>query len=282
MNFLYQFPDPVTIPILAAGVAIISIIVIVVLNRLVPESDKETTDLVLRAMTSTSAILTFVLGFSIVQAKIEVNKVLETVNAEARALGITDRMMLRFDATATAPAREALARYTLSVIRDEWPELLERSRSLETGARIRRLTRMIDELQPAAGRQQTIFNELIRSAETLEQRRDDRIFHAEHTRLPVSFWMVIGILLGSTMIMGGFFRLRPVSLLMLTAQAAMFGVLAAFLFMLDEPFIGYSGVKVEPFKRTLATLSSVSALPADELRSIGVTPRPLVEARPLR
>lgn len=282
MQFLYAYPDAVVILIMAFAVALIALAVMFTLNRFVPEGDKEGLDLVMRAMTSTSAILTFVLAFSIVQAKSDLNKAQESVNQEARAFGVIDRLLQRFDEPGTVVAREALARYALSVVKDEWPFMLGHARSPDTGARVRRLSRYIDELQPTPGRQQTIFTELVRGAESLEQRRDDRLFHSENTRLPPSFWLIIALLLGAIAIMGAFFRLKPVSVIMIAGQSATFGILAAFLFVLDEPFLSKSGVTVEPFKRALATLSAVSTLNPDDLRAVGVTPQRLLDARPLQ
>jgi hypothetical protein len=99
----------------------------------------------------------------------------------------------------TASTREMLARYAHSISKDEWPEMRKGWRSAEAAMFSRRVSRYIDDLQPGPGRQQTIYGELVRNAETIELKRGERLAHADSTRLPDSFWLVIAILIGAVM-----------------------------------------------------------------------------------
>jgi hypothetical protein len=255
MLFLYRFPDPIIILIFGGGLAIICAAVIIAFNRFLPRDQSKEIDLVLRVMTNMSAILIFLLALSIVQAKSDLNRVQEGINVEARGLGELDRLMLRFDPAATSSARETLARYTQTLIVEEWPLLEQGSSSLKVGELALQLTRQVEEIEPHAGGQQTIFTELVRGAAAVEHRRDERLFHAANTRLPTSFWIVILVLLCTIALTGAFFRPTVISVIMVAAQAAMFGVLIAFLFILDEPFLGDSAVTPRPIIRVYATLS---------------------------
>jgi hypothetical protein len=273
LHFIYRFPDIVIIVGCALALGLLAVLIMVALNRFMPALDKDATKHAQRAMNTARAILVFVLAFSIVQASSDLSRVQETLNTEARTLGVTDRMLLRFDRDATASTREMLARYTYSIIKDEWPEMSKGWRSPETAMLSRRIARYIDDLQPGAGRQQTIYGELVRGAEAIELKRGERLFHADNTRLSNSFWLMIIILVGAIMLLGALIRPSRMSIVMMIgSQGAMIGLLVGFLLVLDEPFLGQSGVSVEPFKRILSQLSAAPTLGSDALRGIGVTP----------
>jgi hypothetical protein len=260
MTFLYGYPDIVAILILGAGAAVLCAGMTIVCNRFAPREQGKDIDLVLRAMTTTSAILTFVLAFSIVQAKSDLNKVLEGLSVEARALGELDRQLSRFDEAATSAARETLARYAYTVITEEWPLLQQRSRSPKAGELVRDLTGKIETLEPKPGRQQSLFTDMSRASTALEMRRDDRIFQAANTRLPGSFWVVIVLLFVTLGLTGAFLKPTYITTAMVGTQAAMFGVLAGFLFILDEPFLGQTSASPQQFIRAYGTLSKASVV----------------------
>jgi hypothetical protein len=226
-----------------------------VLNRFVPKDQGRDSDLVMRAMTTAATILTFVLGFSIVQAKFEFTRVQEGINVEARTLGELDRMLLRFDPARTSAARETLAQYVNTVIVDEWPLLRQQNSSRRAGEFVRQLTRQIEELEPQPGKQQGLFQELIRAATAVENRRNERVFQADNSRLPTMFWVVILVALGALGTVGAFLKPTKITITMLAAQAAMFGILTAFLFILDERFMGETSVTPDPFARVYGALS---------------------------
>src|SRR5262249_7728848 len=206
LHFIYRFPDIVIIIGCALALGLLAVLVMVVLNRFMPVLDKDATKHAQRATNTARAILVFVLAFSIVQASSDLRRVQETLSTEARTLGVTDRMLLRFDRDMTASAREMLARYAYSIIKDEWPEMSKGWRSSETAMFSRRLARYIDDLQPGPGRQQTIYGELVRNAEAIEVKRGERLFHADNTRLSNSFWLMIIILVGAIMLLGALIR----------------------------------------------------------------------------
>src|SRR5215475_6360079 len=122
-HFVYQFPDVVIIVGGALVLGVLAVLVMVALNRFMPVLDKNATRHAQRAMNTARGILTLVLAFCIVQASSDLSRVQETLNTEARTLGVTDRMLLRFDRDMTASTREMLARYAYSIIKDEWPEM---------------------------------------------------------------------------------------------------------------------------------------------------------------
>lgn len=258
MKFLYALSDIEIILLFGVFAGFACALIEIATHRFVPREQGKDIDLVMRAMTTTGAILTFVLAFSIVQAKSDLTRVQEVLNVEARSLGEVDRLLQSFSVDKTAEARDALAQYTRSVVVDEWPRLQDRSASPETGIYVRQLSQQILALEPQPGRQQAIFGELMRSAGAIQQRRDERINHAMNTRLPASFWTVIAILFAALGLTGGFLKPTPITLTMIAAQATMFGVLAAFLFILDEPFLGQTSASPQPFKQVYANLSQAA------------------------
>jgi hypothetical protein len=264
---LYVMSDAVIILGSASVIAVLSILVVRIVSPVLPEPGKDTMDLVTRTLGMTGGILTFILAFTIVQATSELGRVAETINNEARMISVVDRALLHFDAEATAPTRELLTRYAVSILKDEWPEMLKRSYSQQTAALISQVSRSINELMPTSSRQEIIFAELLRDGQMLELKRGERLLHAESTRVSGAFWLVIAVLLGATMLLTAFSEPSAVSILMI----AMFGLLIGFLIVLDEPFFGSSGVRPEPFRRMLTMLSSTPTIGADDLRTIGVT-----------
>lgn len=255
MHFLYNYTDVTIIVIMGVGAAACCALMPIAFNRFLPHEQGKDIDLVMRAMTTTAAILTLVLGFSIVQAKSDLFRVQEAINVEARALGELDRLMLRFDPPKTAPARETLARYINAIVTEEWPLLKQRSGSAKAAGLVRQLARQIEELEPQPGKQQSLFPELVRNVATVEHRRDDRIFTADNTRLPTLFWVVILFLFVALAFTSAFLKPTKIAVVLLAAQAAMFGMLTAFLFILDEPFLGQTSASPQPFVRVYAKLS---------------------------
>lgn len=122
---LYVMSDAVIILGSASVIAVLSILVVRIVSPVLPEPGKDTMDLVTRTLGMTGGILTFILAFTIVQATSELGRVAETINNEARMISVVDRALLHFDAEATAPTRELLTRYAVSILKDEWPEMLK-------------------------------------------------------------------------------------------------------------------------------------------------------------
>lgn len=254
MSFLYAYPDWVIFVVVVTLVAIMSVLVMLVLGRILPHDDtKETFDLALRIMAGIVAINTFMLAFSVVQARNRITQVEREVTLEARSLGELHRLLLHYDGTGTASIRALLVRYAQSIVDDEWPAMSEGKESKKTMMMARELVKNTAKLEPNTARQQAVYAELLRAVDEVEDRRDSRLAGMDGT-LPALFWVVIIALTLLGMTTGALFRPKPITIFMVAGQGAAIGLLIAFILTLDEPFLGDATVTSAPYQRVIQEL----------------------------
>lgn len=254
MNFLYAFPDWAIFIIVTAGVTLASMVVMLALSQLIQaDGSKETFDIALRVMASIVAITTFMLAFSAIQARTRISQIEQEVGLEAKALGELDRLLTRFDETGTEPIRALLARYVDSIVNDEWPAMSRGAESPKARELVHELVKRVAELDPRSMRQQTIYSALVRAVDEIEDRRDGRIAGMEGS-LPAQFWAMIVCLTLLCMASGALFKPTRLTVIMVGAQGAAIGLLIAFIFTLDQPYLGDATVSPAPYERVLAGL----------------------------
>jgi hypothetical protein len=255
VSFLYAYPDWIIFTVIVSAVTAASVVVMLAVAAVIPnDHSKESFDLALRVMASIIAINTFMLAFAVVQAKNRIVQIEQGVKLEAASLGALDRLLLRYDEAATAPARATLKRYIASIVEDEWPAMSRAEESHEAQAMVHDLVRVVTQLQPANQRQQALYAELLHALDEVENRRENRVADMDGA-LPALFWAVIVALCLLGMASGGLFRPRLVTVLMIAAQGMAIGFMVAFIFTLDEPFLGDATVTPAPYERLLHQMS---------------------------
>jgi hypothetical protein len=266
LDVLYQLPTAVTAAAFVAIAILLALALMFGLRAALPIVDsKETFDVTIRVMPTVLSLTAFVLGFSVVQANNEMTRAGQVVAMEAHDIAQLDRRMVRLDPVGSAHARRALADYARSIMAEEWPRMSTNSVGFGHPATAARLQAFRDALHVAAiqeGRLAAITNELFAAADAVEDARDARLLEAQQA-VPAMFWAVILFLSVLMMSLGAFLKPNLTNITMVASQAAAIGVLSAFLFLLDHPFMGNVSISPWILERTLSQLSASLALAAD-------------------
>lgn len=258
LHSLYAYPDWAIAGLFVAVAVATSIALMLGLRAVLPiRDDKDTFDIAIRVMPAVLSLTAFVLAFSIVQVKNEHVHAEKITIDEATSLAQLDRLLIRIDPQATEPARKAIAVYARSIVADEWPHMEvgeggfgnDRTRDL-----LRTMSDLLHRLNVSDIKQSTTFNEVMDAADQIEVLRDSRLREAREG-IPSLFWMMIGLLTLLMMALGAFIRPTFTGVVMVASQAAAIGLLSAFLFSLDHPFQGESGVTPWMLERVIAGLS---------------------------
>src|SRR5687767_9164586 len=158
--------------------------------------DKDRIDSVLRAQATIVSAAALVLAFSLVQVHGNLRKTEELVEREAAQLVLLGRQLARYGDSQLPSPRERLLAYATSVIGDEWPALRTGRESPKTSEDMRALAQAVYILDPAVGRQTTIYGEILKSLDALIDLRNQRIAAAV-LRLPSTFWYLALVLIAT-------------------------------------------------------------------------------------
>ncbi len=231
------------------------------LRALLPiRDDKDTFDITIRVMPTVLSLTAFVLAFSVVQANTELARAAKIAADEATGIAQLDRLLLRIDVTTTEPARAALAAYAKSIVEDEWPYMhggRDGFGHATTRNRMQAFNDAVHALQGGDSRWTAQADAALHAADAIEDLRDARLREA-HEAIPALFWAVIVFLALLMMTLGAFLRPTLTNVIMVASQAAAVGMLTAFLFMLDHPFMGQSSVTPWMLERIIPALSGNS------------------------
>jgi hypothetical protein len=201
------------------------------------------------------ALAAFVLGFAAVEARNTFDDISRSLVLEAHEISELDQNLARYG-TATQPAHEALIRYTKSIIDDEWPALVAGAPgSPKTTALFRTLSQQISALEPTTMREGILMREILQHLQGANRARDERLDAAANAGLPSLFWAaLIGINL-VVIAIGGLLQRSRAIMYLLASQGAALGILLAFLFIIDQPYIGETSVSPAPFQQVLTEIS---------------------------
>lgn len=258
LDFLYGYPNWLIGALFVAVALGASMTLMFGLRAVLPiRDDKETFDITIRVMPTVLSLTAFVLAFSVVQANTELARAAKIAADEATGIGQLDRLMVRFDPAATQPARAALVAYARSIVDDEWPHMRaghdgfghDRTRQF-----MQAFNDALHRLQLDAGRNVPVIHEIIQHADQVEDLRDTRLREAREA-IPGLFWVVILVLTLLMMALGAFLRPTLTNVVMVASQGAAIGLLSAFLFMLDHPFMGERSITPWMLERVITTLS---------------------------
>jgi hypothetical protein len=261
IDWLYTLPEPVLLYLPAA----VLVLLLVYLPRLIQRvpwfapSDAQFapsdahTDFVMRTQATLFTMTSVLLVFTLIQADINFREADSLVSAEAARIDQLDRLLTRYGDEAAHAVRPLLRTYALSIPHDEWPKMLKGRGSDATSRAFTQISRRILAMQPATTRQTLIMGEMLKSLDSVAEARAHRL-NLIGLGLPTLYWEVVlfalAMLVGvSCMVQQTVFRS-----VVLAAQAAAIGAFVGFVFIMDQPFKGDTGISPSPFIDTVARM----------------------------
>jgi hypothetical protein len=258
LDFLYSYPNWLIGFAFVVAALAGSMTLMFGLRAVLPiTDDKDTFDITIRVMPTVLSLTAFVLAFSVVQANTELARAARLAVDEATGIAQLDRLLLRLDDSATVAARAALKAYAKSIIEEEWPYMTEGHDGFghaTTRARMQAFNDALVAMQMADARGTEMLNDAVHAADQIEDLRDARLREAREA-IPDLFWAVIVFLALLMMSLGAFLRPTLTNIVMAASQGAAVGLLCAFLFMLDHPFMGESAVTPWMLERVMTGMS---------------------------
>lgn len=254
IDWLYTLPEPVLLYLPAA----VLVLLLVYLPRLIQRvpwfapSDAHT-DFVMRTQATLFTMTSVLLVFTLIQADINFREADSLVSAEAARIDQLDRLLTRYGDEAAHAVRPLLRTYALSIPHDEWPKMLKGRGSDATSRAFTPISRRILAMQPETTRQTLIMGEMLKSLDSVAEARAHRL-NLIGLGLPALYWEVVlfalAMLVGvSCMVQQTVFRS-----VVLAAQAAAIGAFVGFVFIMDQPFKGDTGISPSPFIDTVARM----------------------------
>lgn len=203
------------------------------------------------AVASAAAV---VLAFSLVQVDTGYRALEDTLTKEASAVNALDRVMLRYNDPALAPARAALLDYARTLAHEEWRLLIEGGRSDNADAQYVTVSKTLRAIDPITLRQGAMFTEALKVLDDVADLRELRI-SAGQNGLPALFWKsVLAIFLLLVLIAS---QTKPTTgrLWAMAAVSATLGLLLSLVVIVDAPFAGESSLKPDALERVIRVMS---------------------------
>lgn len=243
IDWLYFLPELLIVALVAAILST-AIAWLPRLVRRIPglaHSDVNT-EFVIRMQAPLFTLTALVLTFTLVEAERNYRQVDSDLTAEASQVNLLDRLLARYDTPAATVLRPLARAYAQSIVKDEWPRMLDGKPSRPTNLAYARLSRAVMAMDPMPGRQSLIFAELLKSLDATAEARDRRLANVR-VRLPGIYWAVI--LFATLMLLFVSSTISPTRLrtTVLAAQLAVLGAFIGFVFIMDAPFIGETAVR---------------------------------------
>jgi hypothetical protein len=251
LDYLHQLPDIVILPTVVTVVVACAMAAPFLgrtLLRLTPSKTRD--EAAFDGYKVIMAMVGVVLAFSLVQVNGNLRSVETMVAREASAFASVDRTLLRFGSPAAEATRPLLEAYGQSRIREEWPGLARAERHQGTDERYNTLSRVARAIEPASGRQQAMYAELLKGLDDLAEARELVLQDAE-LELPLFFWIVTGGFMLLAMILGLMTEAKLSRAVGLGGTAAGVGLLLAFVMIVDQPFKGETSVTPAQIQKTL-------------------------------
>jgi hypothetical protein len=110
-------------------------------------------------------------------------------------------------------------------------------------------------LEPSQGRQVTIYAEILRSFDSVAEARDSRL-NAVTVSLSAVFWEAIGFAVLMLLFVSSNIEQTRFRSVILACQMAVLGAFIGFVFVMDQPFKGRSGVDPGVIVQTIAIMEN--------------------------
>jgi hypothetical protein len=187
------------------------------------------------------------LGYSLSNVTETVDKYQQDVIAEANELKTLDMLATFYDTPGSMQLRQDLRKYALSIVDDEWPQLVKGQGSDKTLQLQRNIRAELQQFNPINGKDLAIYSQMLESMPRIVHARNTRILNAD-TRVSPQFLAAnnigyLGVLIISALMLTQFTWFRFFSL---NIQVVAVSFLFAATIVLDNPFGGVDRVSPEP------------------------------------
>ena len=257
LDFLYAFPNTV-ISLLFGTVMLLAVVILpsFVGPFLRVERDKDTADFAVRGQATVISFLAIILGFSLVGAQGNLRTIESHVAAEASAINQMDRLLQRYGDPQVAEMRKLLVAYTESIVTVEWPQMVQGG-DVTVGSKppLGQLSRAVYTIEPSAGRQTEIYNQILKQIDQLTEARSQRIEDST-LRLPGTFWQIIFSLFVILVALALLIEPTVGRSIAIGAQVLAVTLLLSLVFIYDVPFKGQTTVLSTEIVKTLALIKN--------------------------
>jgi hypothetical protein len=253
-EWLYSFPDAVVVFFFTAIAAIAVVVVPWILRpikRFRPNPDN--TDFTLRLYGVLFTLCGFALAMTLVQAQSIFRHAEALVASEAAHINNLDRLLARYGDSAVAGLRPTLLRYANSIVKDEWPAMSHDRDSEPTRLAFVPIAQSVTAISPAAGRQTTIYAEMLKSIDMIMELREERL-DSVHIALPAVYWDVVFFAMVVLVLASSAIERTPFRALLLASQAAVLGAFIGVVFITDHPFKGQTSVDTTAFDKAIVMM----------------------------
>jgi hypothetical protein len=187
------------------------------------------------------------LGYSLSNVTETVDQYQQDVTAEANELKTLDMLATFYDTPGSMQLRQDLRKYALSIVNDEWPQLVKGQGSDKTLQLQRNIRAELQQFNPINGKELAIYSQMLESMPRIVHARNTRILNAD-TRVSPQFLAAnnigyLGVLIISALMLTQFTWFRFFTL---NIQVVAVSFLFAATIVLDNPFGGVDRVSPEP------------------------------------
>jgi len=253
-DWLYALPELLLIA-LAAGLLAAAVVCLPPLIQRVPflaPSDPGF-EFIIRMQAPLFTMTALVLTFTLVEAERNFRQVDANVTTEASQINQFDRLLARYGDPAADAARPLLRAYAQSIVKDEWPAMLDGGGSDKTRLAFLPVSRAVLAIDPKPGRQALIYSEMLKSLDVIAESRDRRLDNMR-VGLPGTYWVVILFSVLTVLLVSCTIPRTPFRSTVLAAQLAVLGAFVGFVFIMDAPFNGETAVSPQAISQALATM----------------------------
>ena len=187
------------------------------------------------------------LGYSLSNVTETVDRYQQGVIIEANELKTLDMLATFYDTPSSMQLRQDLRKYALSIVNDEWPQLVTGLGSDNTLQLQRNMRADLQQFNPTNGKDLAIYSQMLESIPRIVHARNARILNAD-TKISPQFLAAnnigyLGVLIISALMLTQFTWFRFFTL---NIQVVAVSFLFAATIALDNPFGGVDRVSPEP------------------------------------
>ena len=213
------------------------------------------TDFVLRTQATLFTMTSLVLTFTLVQADINYRQADSLVTNEASRIDQLDRLLTRYGDEDVAKARPLLRAYATSLVKDEWPVMMNDQRHENTAQAFAALSRRILAINPSTDRQNLVLAEMFKTLDTMADVRAQRL-NIVTIRLPSLYWWVVLLAVAMLLFVSSAIEQTSFRRTILCAQAAVVGGFLGFVFIMDQPFRGETAIQPDAISKSIERIDT--------------------------